>query len=225
VHKAKRPSSDAVDDGPLLISGIPKSSAALLRCKHQARNGHAKGEKNQSHLPFSTYDDCFTVHYGYRSNPAYRYLKSLSAVQRRCQSKLLLWCIGFFDSRLEGPRKYLRGISCRSVVPPSRRLSGGRPARRVEGETLVTADKACPQRNRRDARATKQGPSFEPRYPRLTIAMCPGNMLGKNLSHYRLIEQIGAGGMGVVFLAEHQKSGSGRGSAPRLGNRTPVGLP
>jgi hypothetical protein len=27
-----------------------------------------------------------------------------------------------------------------------------------------------------------------------------GDMLGKNLSHYRIVEQIGAGGMGVVFL-------------------------
>ena len=30
-------------------------------------------------------------------------------------------------------------------------------------------------------------------------------MLGKNLSHYRIVEQIGAGGMGVVFLAHDQQ--------------------
>ncbi len=30
-------------------------------------------------------------------------------------------------------------------------------------------------------------------------------MLGKNLSHYRIVEQIGAGGMGVVFLAHDEQ--------------------
>ena len=64
MQKAKRPSSDAVDDGPLLISGISKSSAAFLRCKHQARNGHGKGEKKQSHLLGYTHDDCFSIHCG-----------------------------------------------------------------------------------------------------------------------------------------------------------------
>jgi len=32
-----------------------------------------------------------------------------------------------------------------------------------------------------------------------------GDMLGKNLSHYRIVEQIGAGGMGVVFLAHDEQ--------------------
>ena len=30
-------------------------------------------------------------------------------------------------------------------------------------------------------------------------------MLGTNLSHYRIVEQIGAGGMGVVFLAHDEQ--------------------
>ena len=30
-------------------------------------------------------------------------------------------------------------------------------------------------------------------------------MLGKNLSHYRIVKQIGAGGMGVVFLAHDEQ--------------------
>ena len=30
-------------------------------------------------------------------------------------------------------------------------------------------------------------------------------MLGKNLSHYRIVQQIGAGGMGVVFLAHDEQ--------------------
>ena len=36
---------------------------------------------------------------------------------------------------------------------------------------------------------------------RLNIPRVFGDMLGKNLSHYRIVQQIGAGGMGVVFLA------------------------
>ena len=30
-------------------------------------------------------------------------------------------------------------------------------------------------------------------------------MLGKNLGHYRVLQQIGAGGMGVVFLAHDEQ--------------------
>ena len=32
-----------------------------------------------------------------------------------------------------------------------------------------------------------------------------GDMLGRNLSHYRIVKQIGAGGMGVVFLAHDEQ--------------------
>jgi serine/threonine protein kinase/tetratricopeptide (TPR) repeat protein len=32
-----------------------------------------------------------------------------------------------------------------------------------------------------------------------------GDMLGKNLGHYRIVQQIGAGGMGVVFLAHDEQ--------------------
>ena len=54
-----------MDDGPWLISDIPNSSAAMLRCKHQARNGHAKGEKKQSHpADNSANDDCSIGHFG-----------------------------------------------------------------------------------------------------------------------------------------------------------------
>ena len=48
----------------LLNLSFPNSSAALLRCKHQARNGHAKGEKEQSHLlGNSAHGDSRTSHF------------------------------------------------------------------------------------------------------------------------------------------------------------------
>jgi len=40
---------------------------------------------------------------------------------------------------------------------------------------------------------------------RLNIPVVFGDMLGKNLSHYRIVQQIGAGGMGVVFLAHDEQ--------------------
>jgi eukaryotic-like serine/threonine-protein kinase len=40
---------------------------------------------------------------------------------------------------------------------------------------------------------------------RLNIPGVFGEMLGKNLSHYRILQQIGAGGMGVVFLAHDEQ--------------------
>jgi len=42
--------------------GIAKSSATFLRCKHQARNGHAKGEKAHSHLLGYTSGNGYTNH-------------------------------------------------------------------------------------------------------------------------------------------------------------------
>jgi hypothetical protein len=64
LQKLKGPSSFPVDDGPLLIPFISRSSAAVLGCKHQARNGHAKGEYEHSHLPYRTaHDDHQLIHY------------------------------------------------------------------------------------------------------------------------------------------------------------------
>ena len=42
--------------------GIAKSSAAFLGCKHQARNGHAKGEKAHPHLLGYTSGNGYTIH-------------------------------------------------------------------------------------------------------------------------------------------------------------------
>jgi hypothetical protein len=42
-----------MDDGPMEKSKVvmATSSAEFCGCKHQAKNGHAKGEQTQSHLP------------------------------------------------------------------------------------------------------------------------------------------------------------------------------
>jgi len=46
------------------LSYPENSSAAILRCKHQARNGHAKGEKTHSHpAGNSANDDCSISHF------------------------------------------------------------------------------------------------------------------------------------------------------------------
>jgi hypothetical protein len=83
VQKLKGPSSLSVDDGPWLICRIARSSAAFLRCKHQARNGHAKGEYKHSHLLCSTaHDDCQSIHF--RLNLAYY------SIQAHVETSILL---------------------------------------------------------------------------------------------------------------------------------------
>ncbi len=46
---------------------------------------------------------------------------------------------------------------------------------------------------------------FDPLPCGLNIPVVFGDMLGKNLGHYRIVQQIGAGGMGVVFLAHDEQ--------------------